>query len=58
MSQWIHLYALRGDSRAASSLRITYEVLIVDDHPLYRAALKGAVAAACTAATMRDEAGR
>ena len=48
MSQWIHLYALRGDSRAASSLRITYEVLIVDDHPLYRAALKGAVAAACT----------
>ena len=25
-----------------------YEVLIVDDHPLFRAALKGAVAAACT----------
>jgi DNA-binding NarL/FixJ family response regulator len=25
-----------------------YQVLIVDDHPLYRAALKGAVAAACT----------
>jgi DNA-binding NarL/FixJ family response regulator len=25
-----------------------YEVLIVDDHPLYRMALKGAVAAACT----------
>jgi len=25
-----------------------YEVLIVDDHPLYRLALKGAVAAACT----------
>jgi DNA-binding NarL/FixJ family response regulator len=24
-----------------------YQVLIVDDHPLYRAALKGAVAAAC-----------
>jgi DNA-binding NarL/FixJ family response regulator len=28
--------------------RVNYEVLIVDDHPLYRAALKGAVAAACT----------
>ncbi len=26
---------------------MTYEVLIVDDHPLYRAALKGAVATAC-----------
>jgi DNA-binding NarL/FixJ family response regulator len=26
---------------------VTYEVLIVDDHPLYRLALKGAVAAAC-----------
>ena len=25
-----------------------YEVLIVDDHPLFRAALKGAVAGACT----------
>lgn len=25
-----------------------YQVLIVDDHPLYRAALKGAVAACCT----------
>jgi DNA-binding NarL/FixJ family response regulator len=25
-----------------------YQVLIVDDHPLYRAALRGAVAAACT----------
>jgi DNA-binding NarL/FixJ family response regulator len=25
-----------------------YEILIVDDHPLFRAALKGAVAAACT----------
>jgi DNA-binding NarL/FixJ family response regulator len=25
-----------------------YQVLIVDDHPLYRLALKGAVAAACT----------
>jgi len=25
-----------------------YEVLIVDDHPLYRMALKGAVASACT----------
>jgi DNA-binding NarL/FixJ family response regulator len=29
-------------------LRVNYEVLIVDDHPLFRAALKGAVAAACT----------
>src|SRR5580704_17678791 len=28
---------------------MNYEVLIVDDHPLYRLALKGAVAAACTA---------
>ena len=27
---------------------MNYEVLIVDDHPLYRLALKGAVAAACT----------
>jgi DNA-binding NarL/FixJ family response regulator len=27
---------------------MNYEVLIVDDHPLFRAALKGAVAAACT----------
>jgi DNA-binding NarL/FixJ family response regulator len=26
---------------------MTYEVLIVDDHPLFRAALKGAVAEAC-----------
>ena len=26
---------------------MNYEVLIVDDHPLFRAALKGAVAAAC-----------
>jgi DNA-binding NarL/FixJ family response regulator len=28
--------------------KMNYEVLIVDDHPLYRAALRGAVAAACT----------
>jgi DNA-binding NarL/FixJ family response regulator len=27
---------------------LSYEVLIVDDHPLFRAALKGALAAACT----------
>ena len=27
---------------------MNYEVLIVDDHPLFRAALKGAIAAACT----------
>jgi DNA-binding NarL/FixJ family response regulator len=27
---------------------LNYEVLIVDDHPLFRAALKGAVAGACT----------
>jgi DNA-binding NarL/FixJ family response regulator len=27
---------------------MNYELLIVDDHPLFRAALKGAVAAACT----------
>src|SRR6202162_4734856 len=27
---------------------MNYEVLIVDDHPLFRAALKGAVAAVCT----------
>jgi DNA-binding NarL/FixJ family response regulator len=27
---------------------VNYQVLIVDDHPLYRLALKGAVAAACT----------
>jgi DNA-binding NarL/FixJ family response regulator len=31
----------------AASPPINYRVLIVDDHPLYRAALKGAVAAAC-----------
>ncbi len=29
-------------------LQMNYEVLIVDDHPLFRAALKGAVAQACT----------
>ena len=28
-------------------LEMNYEFLIVDDHPLYRAALRGAVAAAC-----------
>jgi len=27
---------------------MNYEVLIVDDHPLFRAALKGAIATACT----------
>lgn len=27
---------------------MNYEILIVDDHPLFRAALKGAVAATCT----------
>jgi len=27
---------------------MNYKVLIVDDHPLYRAALRGAIAAACT----------
>lgn len=29
-------------------MQMHYEVLIVDDHPLFRAALKGTVAAACT----------
>src|ERR1700722_17663244 len=33
---------------AVKSALVNYEVLIVDDHPLFRAALKGAVAAACT----------
>jgi DNA-binding NarL/FixJ family response regulator len=32
---------------AIASGPMNYEVLIVDDHPLYRLALKGAVAAAC-----------
>src|SRR5579863_2608759 len=36
----------RHDPIAGGSMN--YEVLIVDDHPLYRLALKGAVAAACT----------
>jgi DNA-binding NarL/FixJ family response regulator len=36
----------RHDPIARGSMN--YEVLIVDDHPLYRLALKGAVAAACT----------
>jgi DNA-binding NarL/FixJ family response regulator len=31
----------------AALQNMNYEVLIVDDHPLYRLALKGAVAAAC-----------
>jgi DNA-binding NarL/FixJ family response regulator len=35
------------DQRSGSK-QMNYEVLIVDDHPLFRAALKGAVAAACT----------
>jgi len=35
------------NSWALPSVRINYQVLIVDDHPLYRAALRGAVAAAC-----------
>lgn len=29
-------------------MQLNYEVLIVDDHPLFRAALKGAVASVCT----------
>jgi DNA-binding NarL/FixJ family response regulator len=36
----------RHDQIARGSMN--YQVLIVDDHPLYRLALKGAVAAACT----------
>jgi DNA-binding NarL/FixJ family response regulator len=47
VSQGTLPYQLPADRPAAPSPRITYEVLIVDDHPLYRAALKGAVAAAC-----------
>jgi DNA-binding NarL/FixJ family response regulator len=47
MNQGIHLYQLPAQAPAAPSLRISYQVLIVDDHPLYRAALRGAVAAAC-----------
>ena len=30
---------------------VTYQLIVADDHPLYRAALKGAVAAACPDAT-------
>src|SRR5579863_9013548 len=48
MNHGIHLYQPPADNPAASSPRIIYKVLIVDDHPLYRAALRGAVAAACT----------
>ncbi len=33
---------------ATRTLGMNYQVLIVDDHPLYRLALKGAVEAACT----------
>jgi len=33
---------------------MNYEVLIVDDHPLFRAALKGAVAATCTNCDFRE----
>jgi DNA-binding NarL/FixJ family response regulator len=47
VSQGIYLHQLSADRPAAPSPQITYQVLIVDDHPLYRAALKGAVAAAC-----------
>jgi DNA-binding NarL/FixJ family response regulator len=47
MSQGTGLHQPLAVSQAASSLRIRYQVLIVDDHPLYRAALRGAVAAAC-----------
>src|ERR1700735_3702801 len=43
----------RPDQIAPGSMQ--YEVLIVDDHPLYRLALRGAVAAACTNCEM-DEA--
>src|SRR5580700_9883400 len=31
-----------------------YQVLIVDDHPLYRAALRGAVSAACAEGTFHE----
>ena len=54
MSEGIHLYQLPADSPAPSSLQISYQVLIVDDHPLYRAALRGAVAAACTASESNE----
>jgi DNA-binding NarL/FixJ family response regulator len=47
MGQKTFLYQPPAQDPAASSLRISYQVLIVDDHPLYRAALKGALAAAC-----------
>jgi DNA-binding NarL/FixJ family response regulator len=36
-----------GTDTANRCLPMNYEVLIVDDHPLFRAALRGAVAAAC-----------
>ena len=35
-------------------LAMSCEVIIVDDHPLYRAALKGAVSAACSAGTFHE----
>src|ERR1700691_4510883 len=47
MNHGIHPYQLPAQAPAAPSLRISYQVLIVDDHPLYRVALRGAVAAAC-----------
>jgi DNA-binding NarL/FixJ family response regulator len=34
--------------RQDAGARMNYEILIVDDHPLFRAALKGAVGAACS----------
>ena len=39
--------ARRLSTKVVGNAQITYEILIVDDHPLYRDALRRAVAAAC-----------
>jgi DNA-binding NarL/FixJ family response regulator len=44
-------------SRSDRVRAMNYQVLIVDDHPLYRLALKGAVAAACANCEIFEAAG-
>ena len=60
MIQWVrtttgpqrdeHAAPLLGDRSQENSPPMSCELLIADDHPLYRAALKGAVACACPGA--------
>lgn len=42
------------DTESEPQLPGAYEVVIVDDHPLFRAALKSAVCAACSAAAFYE----